>query len=102
VPINTPVALDHLFNRSQASLLHLYSVAASRTPQPHLIRDALQAIRIMAVIFRQMLDYASGTYTYMLGDPDSKEAVLIDPVLEQVTYRSSPLPTAPADGSLYC
>lgn len=36
------------------------------------------------VIFRQMFDDASSTYTYLLADPNTLEAVLIDPVLEQV------------------
>lgn len=31
-----------------------------------------------------MFDPASCTYTYLLADSESKEAVLIDPVLEQV------------------
>lgn len=35
-------------------------------------------------IFRQMLEYKSFTYTYLLADPVSKEAVLIDPVIEMV------------------
>ncbi|XP_069109033.1 persulfide dioxygenase ETHE1, mitochondrial-like isoform X1 [Argopecten irradians] len=35
-------------------------------------------------IFRQLLDYKSFTYTYLLADPDTKEAVLIDPVYELV------------------
>jgi glyoxylase-like metal-dependent hydrolase (beta-lactamase superfamily II) len=34
--------------------------------------------------FRQLFDAATGTYTYLLGDPASGEAVLIDPVREQV------------------
>ncbi|GAB0089779.1 ETHE1 [Sergentomyia squamirostris] len=33
--------------------------------------------------FRQLFDHQSSTYTYMLADLGSKEAVLIDPVLEQ-------------------
>ncbi len=37
-----------------------------------------------ALIFRQLFDAESSTYTYLLADPDSKEAVLIDPVREQV------------------
>jgi sulfur dioxygenase len=32
------------------------------------------------LIFRQLLDPASSTYTYLLGD--SEQAVLIDPVFE--------------------
>lgn len=35
-------------------------------------------------IFRQLLEYKSFTYTYLLADPISKEAILIDPVLETV------------------
>lgn len=35
-------------------------------------------------LFRQMFDPTSCTYTYLLADTESKEAVLIDPVLEQV------------------
>ena len=34
--------------------------------------------------FRQLFDAQSSTYTYLLGDAASGEAVLIDPVLEQV------------------
>jgi sulfur dioxygenase len=34
--------------------------------------------------FRQLLDYRTFTYTYILGDNASKKAVIIDPVLEMV------------------
>ena len=36
------------------------------------------------LIFRQLFDAPSSTYTYLLGDSRSKEALLIDPVFEQV------------------
>ena len=36
------------------------------------------------LIFRQVIDPQSSTYTYLLADPKSSEAVLIDPVFEQV------------------
>ena len=36
------------------------------------------------LIFRQLSDQTSSTYTYLLGDRASGEAVLIDPVFEQV------------------
>lgn len=36
------------------------------------------------LVFRQLLDAASSTYTYLLGDSASGEAVLVDPVFEQV------------------
>jgi sulfur dioxygenase len=35
------------------------------------------------VIFRQLFDPQSSTYTYLLADPASREAVVIDPVFEQ-------------------
>ena len=38
----------------------------------------------MACIFRQLFDPQSSTYTYLLGCSKTKEAVLIDPVFEQV------------------
>ena len=36
------------------------------------------------LIFRQLLDPQSSTYTYLIGDDESRRAVLIDPVFEQV------------------
>lgn len=36
------------------------------------------------MIFRQLFDQDTWTYTYLLGDRDSREAVLIDPVREKV------------------
>ena len=35
------------------------------------------------MIFRQLFDAESSTYTYLLGDPASGQALLVDPVLEQ-------------------
>src|SRR4051794_9847492 len=35
------------------------------------------------LIFRQLFDTASSTYTYLVGDAASGEALLIDPVFEQ-------------------
>ncbi|HET9405253.1 MAG TPA: MBL fold metallo-hydrolase [Burkholderiales bacterium] len=35
------------------------------------------------LIFRQLFDQQSSTYTYLLADPGSREAVMIDPVFEQ-------------------
>ena len=36
------------------------------------------------LIFRQLFDQQSSTYTYLLGDSQAHEAVLIDPVFEQL------------------
>lgn len=35
------------------------------------------------MLFRQLYDAASSTYTYLLADPGTRQAVLIDPVFEQ-------------------
>lgn len=35
------------------------------------------------MLFRQLFDPESSTYTYLLADEDTKDAVIIDPVLEQ-------------------
>jgi glyoxylase-like metal-dependent hydrolase (beta-lactamase superfamily II) len=34
--------------------------------------------------FRQLFDPTSSTYSYLLGDPRSREALLVDPVFDQV------------------
>jgi glyoxylase-like metal-dependent hydrolase (beta-lactamase superfamily II)/rhodanese-related sulfurtransferase len=39
----------------------------------------------MSLVFRQLQDPTSSTYTYLLADPASREAILIDPVFEQAT-----------------
>lgn len=36
------------------------------------------------MLFRQLFDPESSTYTYLIADTDTKEAILVDPVLEQV------------------
>lgn len=36
------------------------------------------------MLFRQLFDPVTSTYTYLIADPETKEAVLVDSVLEQV------------------
>lgn len=36
------------------------------------------------MLFRQLFDQESSTYTYLLADPRSRRAVIVDPVLEQI------------------
>ena len=36
------------------------------------------------LLFRQLFDRASCTFTYLLCDPTSRDGILIDPVLELV------------------
>jgi glyoxylase-like metal-dependent hydrolase (beta-lactamase superfamily II) len=35
------------------------------------------------MLFRQLFDEATWTYTYLIADPTTKEAILVDPVAEQ-------------------
>uniref|UniRef100_UPI00398F2787 persulfide dioxygenase ETHE1, mitochondrial isoform X1 n=2 Tax=Pristiophorus japonicus TaxID=55135 RepID=UPI00398F2787 len=44
-----------------------------------------QSALAKGLIFRQLFEKISCTYTYLLGDVQSKEAVIIDPVLETVS-----------------
>lgn len=37
-----------------------------------------------SIIFRQLFDEKTWTYTYIIADASSKEAVIIDPVRDQV------------------
>lgn len=37
------------------------------------------------MIFKQLLDYETSTYTYVIADETTKEAVIIDPVFEHAT-----------------
>jgi len=36
------------------------------------------------MLFRQLFDRDSSTYTYLLGDEESRKSLLVDPVLEQI------------------
>lgn len=36
------------------------------------------------MLFRQLFDYETWTYTYLIADPQTGEATLVDPVIEQV------------------
>src|SRR6476469_4287686 len=36
------------------------------------------------MLFRQLFDQESSTYTYLIADENTKAAILVDPVLEQV------------------
>lgn len=36
------------------------------------------------MLFRQLFDEATWTYTYLIADPTTKEAILVDPVAEKV------------------
>src|SRR5262249_37528566 len=56
----------------------IYIVRSSRRDSESLIGEA------RAMIFRQLFDSVSGTYTYILASRRGGEALIIDPVLEKV------------------
>ncbi|KAJ8404980.1 hypothetical protein AAFF_G00329010 [Aldrovandia affinis] len=67
--------------------LVLVNMGLGSEPQP--LRTGIRhyGLRIepgKGLIFRQLFESESSTYTYLLGDPESREAVIIDPVLETV------------------
>ena len=41
------------------------------------------------MLFRQLFDQDSSTYTYLLADEASRQALIIDPVLEQIERDSA-------------
>jgi len=47
-------------------------------------RDRPQLVGGDLMLFRQLFDEDTWTYTYLIADETTKEAVLVDPVLEQV------------------
>ncbi|XP_046884498.1 persulfide dioxygenase ETHE1, mitochondrial-like isoform X1 [Hypomesus transpacificus] len=59
---------------------HSRKVPATLTIRPLCSRMDLEK----GLLFRQLFESASSTYTYLLADTANKEAVLIDPVLETV------------------
>jgi sulfur dioxygenase len=56
-------------------------IAAEAKERLERVRAALQEADM---IFRQLFEQESSTYTYLLACPDAREAVLIDPVIESV------------------
>ena len=44
---------------------------------------AVTGVKLLNMIFRQLFDPQSSTYTYLLADAASRDALLIDPVFEQ-------------------
>jgi sulfur dioxygenase len=69
--------------------LKLFELVAPTTKLKHFVRTFAikmphEAGGMTEIFFRQLFDHDSSTYTYLLGDPQTNKAILIDPVLEQV------------------
>ncbi|XP_022107822.1 persulfide dioxygenase ETHE1, mitochondrial-like [Acanthaster planci] len=61
------------------------SIPKPRPTHPTGVRCMSSTVQIPSdLLFRQLFDYQSYTYTYLLADRQTKEAILIDPVLELV------------------
>jgi uncharacterized NAD(P)/FAD-binding protein YdhS/glyoxylase-like metal-dependent hydrolase (beta-lactamase superfamily II) len=75
--------------RSQAAAL-AQELLKSLNPKPYaIVRDwfagnPLSDLPKPAMLFRQLFDQESSTYTYLIADSETKAAILVDPVLEQV------------------
>lgn len=80
----------------KGNLWETTAVPEIRTQSANLAQELLQSrqhksyttnlveISQPTMLFRQLFDRESSTYTYLIGDADTKAAILIDPVLEQV------------------
>ncbi|MBL1202166.1 MAG: MBL fold metallo-hydrolase [Nostoc sp. GBBB01] len=51
---------------------------------PPSAQENLSSLRKPVMLFRQLFDKESSTYTYLIADPETKTAILVDSVLEQV------------------
>jgi sulfur dioxygenase len=66
------------------STCEIHQAVSPRIRSRHVQITASLEVAILAdLIFRQLFDAASSTYTYLLGDPRTRAAVLIDTVFEQ-------------------
>ena len=87
---DTPQASDASVQAARAAYLPrlsltaaLGSATADLSPEPR-NRFARRQHEESAMLFRQLWEAETSTYTYLLADEATKEAVLIDPVRETV------------------
>jgi sulfur dioxygenase len=67
--------------RWQVGEYHHNGVRDFESAAPVLLRSADQTAKDLDMIFRQLFEPVSSTYTYLLGCPETRQAVLIDPVM---------------------
>lgn len=87
--LRTPYALRTIALAGRSNDKRYHSLAATgitnaRVSDTVSHRRSMATVRGEELLFRQLLDYKSYTYTYLLADPESKDAILIDPVIEMV------------------
>ena len=89
---NTSELLYTLGTPRKGNLWETTAVGEIRVQAANLAQNLLKSINSKldvvdekpAMLFRQLFDKESSTYTYLIADPKTKEAILVDPVLEQV------------------
>lgn len=92
---NTSQMLYTLGTPRKGNLWETTAVPEIRSQAANLAQELLKSLnpkssaanfllRKPAMLFRQLFDKESSTYTYLIADPESKIAILVDPVLEQV------------------
>ncbi|MDZ8035655.1 MAG: FAD/NAD(P)-binding protein [Nostoc sp. DedSLP04] len=81
------IAVPELRGQAQElskTLLQSLPVRARPIPTMPLLSDGSAEIPQSTFLFRQFFDPATSSYTYLIGDRQTGDAVLVDPVLEQV------------------
>ena len=75
------VSINNARRLAQAPAVRTASFDSSR------VRAPTRKYKAMALSFTQLQDPESSTFTYILADDTSKEAIIIDPVLEQASRK---------------
>ncbi|MDZ8227587.1 MAG: FAD/NAD(P)-binding protein [Nostoc sp. ChiVER01] len=81
------IAVPELRGQAQElskTLLQSLPVRVRPIPTMPLLSDGSAEIPQSTFLFRQFFDPATSSYTYLIGDRQTGDAVLVDPVLEQV------------------
>ncbi|WP_341532059.1 FAD/NAD(P)-binding protein (plasmid) [Nostoc sp. UHCC 0302] len=81
------IAVPELRGQAQElskALLQSLPVRVRSIPTMPLLSDGSAEIPQSTFLFRQFFDTATSSYTYLIGDQHTGDAVLVDPVLEQV------------------
>src|SRR5512132_2636811 len=76
--------LRAIAGRSKGSRVSIGVRRSSITALPRLEESCRGLLGVPMLVFRQLFDPQSSTYTYLLDDKGGGKAVLIDPVFEQV------------------
>ena len=84
VGTNIDNSASRIVNQTQKKQTYLLNIGKGAFSTDVFHRSVNTMAAGNGLIFRQMFDKESWTYTYLLADADTKEAVIIDPVIDQV------------------